>query len=191
MRSSVGKYDVSVRELWVGFSGVSAQGNLNNAVNERDRPKVRDEWRLDVADRVPVDASEERVVLDLLRRVPPKPRLVPDDHPACTRTHQRPILPTLKGKRQRKGGRNALANEVLALATEPDVLGEVELVLPVDDLAVRVVGVLTAEGGVPDEAFEHDGPEGPPVALLPVTLLEEDLGRDVVGGSDGRVGLTT
>ena len=40
----------------------------------------------------------------------------------------------------------ALLDQVHSLGREPNVLGKVQLVLPVNDLAVRVVGVLGAEG---------------------------------------------
>lgn len=70
-----------------------------------------------------------------------------------------------------------------------DVVGKHEVLRPVDDLLIRVVCRLRAEGRVPDQALEHDRAERPPVALVAVPLLEEDLGGDVVWRADGRVRL--
>lgn len=72
-----------------------------------------------------------------------------------------------------------------------DVLGEVELFAPVHNLAVGLVGVLAAEGWVSNKAFKHDRPQGPPVALLAITLLQKDLWRNVIRGTDRRVGLSS
>jgi hypothetical protein len=101
------------------------------------------------------------------------------------------------------------SDQVLRLAREMDVVREVEVcirkrtnqpkvgkvslrphrtgrgegrrltVLPVNDLPVGVVRVLGAERRVPDETFEHDRSERPPIALVRVPLLQEDLGRDL------------
>ena len=40
------------------------------------------------------------------------------------------------------------------------------MVLPVDDLLVRLVGILRAERWIAHQTFEHDRTEGPPVALI-------------------------
>ena len=61
---------------------------------------------------------------------------------------------------------------------------------PVDDLSVRFVGRGRAEGRISDQALEHDGTKTPPVALLVVALLEEDLRGDVVWRSDSGVRLS-
>lgn len=79
-------------------------------------------------------------------------------------------------------------DQILSLDAELDVVGEVERLAPIDNLAVRVVAVLGAERRPADQALEHDGAQRPPVAVERVAVPGEDLGRDVVGGSDGRVG---
>ena len=80
------------------------------------------------------------------------------------------------------------AHKVLRVLAELLVGGKVQVAGPVDDFAVRVVGLLGAEGGPADQAFEHDGAEGPPVTAEVVALAAEDFGSDVVGGADGGVG---
>lgn len=59
---------------------------------------------------------------------------------------------------------------------------------PVDNLAVRVVWLLSAERRPADQTLEHDCAYRPPITAVVVTLTAEDLRRDVVGCTDGRVG---
>jgi hypothetical protein len=70
-----------------------------------------------------------------------------------------------------------------------NIIREEQVLLPSHDLPVRVMCVLGTEWGVSDETFEHDRSQGPPIARLVVTLLLEDLGGDVIRGSDRGVGL--
>ena len=63
------------------------------------------------------------------------------------------------------------------------------MVLPVDDLLVRLVGVLRAERWIAHQTFEHDRTEGPPVALIRVALHQKDFRGDVVGCPNSRIGL--
>jgi len=58
---------------------------------------------------------------------------------------------------------------------------------PVDNLAVGVRVQLGAEWWPADKAFEHDGADTPPIAAVIVAATAEDLGRDVVWSSHGRV----
>ena len=69
-----------------------------------------------------------------------------------------------------------------------DVFREVKGVWPVDDLAVRVVGIFGTEGRPAHKAFEHDCAGGPPVAGEGIALAAEDLGCDIVGSPNGRIG---
>lgn len=64
---------------------------------------------------------------------------------------------------------------------------EVEMTRPLDDLAVGVVRLLSAEWWPADETFEHDRSHGPPVAGEVVTPTGEDFGGDVVGSTHGGV----
>ena len=60
-----------------------------------------------------------------------------------------------------------------------------QVMLPLQNLVVRLIRGLGAEGRVADEALEHDGTKRPPVALVAVPLLHEDFWRNVVGRADG------
>ncbi len=55
---------------------------------------------------------------------------------------------------------------------------------PVDDLLVGFSAVFRTEWWPADQTLEHDGTHTPPVTAKGVTLSAEDLGRDVVGGTD-------
>lgn len=59
--------------------------------------------------------------------------------------------------------------------------------MPVHDLAVCLVGVFCAERRPPDQTFEHDRSNGPPIAEIGVALCSEDLGSNVVRSADSRV----
>ena len=89
------------------------------------------------------------------------------------------------------GGRCLRSYEVFGVFAQRDVFGEVEGVWPVDDLAVGVMRVFGAEGRPADKTLEHDCAGGPPVARESVALAAEDLGGDVVWGSDCGVGHDT
>ena len=56
--------------------------------------------------------------------------------------------------------------------------------LPVNNLPVGVMGVFGTEGRPADQALEHDSSHGPPVTAEGVALAVEDLGSDVVGGTN-------
>lgn len=80
-------------------------------------------------------------------------------------------------------------DHVLGFSTQVDIIWEREMVWPIDDLLVRIVRVLRAEWWISDQAFEHDRTKRPPVALVSVSLKEEDLRCDIVGCSHRRVSL--
>ena len=91
----------------------------------------------------------------------------------------------------RSGGRVRYvpADHVYCLIAQMDIIGYSEMILPVNDFLVRLVGRLGAKWWVTDQAFEHDCAERPPVALVTVPLLQEDFWCDVIWRSDGRIGL--
>ena len=68
-----------------------------------------------------------------------------------------------------------------------NVFWEVKGLAPVDNLSVGVVRVFGAEGWPADQTFEHDGPNGPPVAAERVPVAREDLRRDIIRRPNGRV----
>mgnify|MGYP001598053685 CR=1 FL=1 len=177
LRSSVGKYEVSVSEL--------RGGRERTAVLESyERTHRRCGMKGDSMLRIVVQSTPAKKVWFLISSAELRPSR--DSCPTIILRAQ--LVSAIPGAPVEQ--KCAPPDKVLALAAEAYVLGEVELVLPVDDLAVGVVRVLAAEGRVPDEALEHDRTERPPIALLPVALLQEDLGRDVVGRADGRVRLS-
>ena len=67
------------------------------------------------------------------------------------------------------------------------VVRDNEVMWPIDDLLICLVRGLRTEGRVSNEALEHDRTQGPPVTLVSVSFLEENLGGDVIRRSDGRI----
>mmetsp|Transcript_13511 Transcript_13511/g.37391 ORF Transcript_13511/g.37391 Transcript_13511/m.37391 type:complete len:244 (-) Transcript_13511:646-1377(-) len=82
-----------------------------------------------------------------------------------------------------RGVAQQLADEVDRLGVDVHVVRDVQRRLPVEDLAARAHRVVGVERRVPHEHLVDDDPQRPPVALGAVTLLDEDLGRDIVRGS--------
>ena len=78
--------------------------------------------------------------------------------------------------------------EILGHITQLLVRWEVQVARPVDDLAVRIGALLGAEWGPTDQTLKCDRAHAPPVARKVVAFPGEDLGSDVVGSADGRVG---
>ena len=66
-------------------------------------------------------------------------------------------------------------------------IGEVERLTPIDDLAVRIVGVLGAEGRPADKTLEHDSTHRPPVASERISLSAKDLRSNIIGCSNSRI----
>ena len=65
-----------------------------------------------------------------------------------------------------------------------DVIREVEILAPVDDLLICLSAVLRAEWRPANQAFEHDRAHAPPVTAECVALAAEDLRGDVVWRAD-------
>ena len=53
------------------------------------------------------------------------------------------------------------------------------------------MGILGTEGRPADQALKHDSSHRPPVTAEGVALPIEDLGSDVVGGTNGGIGEAT
>ena len=70
-----------------------------------------------------------------------------------------------------------------------NIIWEGEMISPVDNFLVRLVGSFRAEWWIPDKALEHNGTQRPPVALVSVALQQENFRRNIVRGSDSRVSL--
>ncbi|KAI9916133.1 hypothetical protein PsorP6_018003 [Peronosclerospora sorghi] len=58
---------------------------------------------------------------------------------------------------------------------------EPKRLVPVDNLATRLHGLIGVKGWVPDQTLVQDDAHGPPVTLLPISFLCQHLGRNVVG----------
>ena len=67
------------------------------------------------------------------------------------------------------------------------IVGDDEVMRPIDDLLVRLVRRLGTERWIADQTLEHDRAQRPPIALVSVSLLQENLGRDIIGRPDGRI----
>lgn len=71
------------------------------------------------------------------------------------------------------------------------VFREVQCLLPIDNLSIRVMGVLGTERGPTYQALKHDSSNGPPVAAEGIALAIEDFRSDIVGGTNGGVSEAT
>ena len=79
------------------------------------------------------------------------------------------------------------SNERLRFTRQCEFLREVKTISPVHNLAVDVGGFLGAERRPAHKTFEHDGANRPPVTQIGVALSIEDLGSNVVRGTNCRV----
>jgi hypothetical protein len=66
-----------------------------------------------------------------------------------------------------------------------------QVMVPIDDLLIRLMRGLRAKRRIPNKAFKHDRAQRPPITLVTVSLLQENLGSDIIGRSDGGVCLRT
>jgi len=82
---------------------------------------------------------------------------------------------------------NSPPYQVLSLPTQMHVIGDDKVMRPIDNLLVRLVRSFRTEGRIPDETLEHDGAQRPPITLVSVSLLQENLGRDVIRRPDRRI----
>lgn len=97
----------------------------------------------------------------------------------ATKSHGQPTIKPKSNFEQ-----NAPSDEVLRYGVKLLVRGEVEVARPVDNLAIRLVRLVGTERGPANQALEHDGANGPPIAAVVVTPATEDLRGDVVGRAD-------
>ena len=67
------------------------------------------------------------------------------------------------------------------------IFRKIQCLLPVDNLSVSVMGILSTEGRPADQALKHDGSDGPPVTAEGVALASKDLRGNVIRGTNGRV----
>lgn len=76
---------------------------------------------------------------------------------------------------------------MLRLVAQLLVRREREVSRPVDDLAVCVMRLLSAEWRPADQALEHDRANTPPIATLIVALATEDFRGNVIRCANSRV----
>ena len=113
----------------------------------------------------------------------------PPTRPKRFSTSQMSLDETIRrAKNQLARCSNAPSHKVLSIAAQRLVGWEMQVARPVVDLAVRFRRLLGAERRPTDQAFEHDGADGPPVTRKVIALTAEDFRRDVVGRANGRVG---
>lgn len=152
----------------------------------------------DLAESIPLHAPEEGVLLDLMRSTNTAKTVfgIADETSSsrismlnCNRIVGLGVMDLGGWRKATRTRHNSYSppDEVLGLGAKLLVGREVEVAGPVDDLAVGVVRLLSAERRPADEALEHDGTDGPPIAAVVVTLSAEDLGSDIVGCTDGGV----
>jgi hypothetical protein len=58
---------------------------------------------------------------------------------------------------------------------------------PVNDLAIRIVSILSTERGPSNLALEHNRTQAPPIAILTVTVAAEDFWSNVIRSTDSRI----
>lgn len=138
------------------------------------------EWRADPSQRIPVNATEERMLLDLA-----SPTNTAEAVFGIADQAREGLLDTSHDETAHRG--NSPPDKIFSLCAQLLVRREVEVSRPVDNLAVRVVRLFSTERWPADKALEHDGADGPPIAAEVVSLPAEYLWRYVVGSTHGRV----
>lgn len=63
-----------------------------------------------------------------------------------------------------------------------------KILRPLNNLAVRVDSLLSAEWRPSNQTFEHDGSNGPPITAIVITLARENLRCNVIGRSYSGIG---
>ena len=76
---------------------------------------------------------------------------------------------------------------MLSFRTQLLVRREIQMARPIDDLAIRIVRLLSTERWPSYQTLEHDRSHTPPIAAEIIALPAEDLRRDVVRRSHCRV----
>lgn len=74
---------------------------------------------------------------------------------------------------------------------ELDIIWEVQVAFPADDLLIRLPAVFSTERGPSNQAFEHNSTEAPPIAAEGVAVALKDFRRDVIWRTDRRVSHNT
>lgn len=81
-------------------------------------------------------------------------------------------------------GKDLRFDEILRPRPKLDIVREIERVAPIDNLLISLPTILCTERWPPNQAFEHDGPNTPPVTAKGVALAAKDFRGDVVWSTD-------
>lgn len=82
---------------------------------------------------------------------------------------------------------NSPAYQIFSLSTQMHVVRDHEVMRPIDDFLIGLVRGLRTEGRISDETLKHDRAQGPPIALVSVSFLQENFGGDVIRRSNSRI----
>lgn len=89
------------------------------------------------------------------------------------------------------GGVGVPSDKVLCFGAQLLIWREVEIPRPVDNLAISVVRLFSAERRPADETLKHNRTHAPPITAKVVALAAEDLGSNVIRRTDGGVSQLT
>jgi len=117
-----------------------------------------------VSQRVPVGAEKEMMRLDLVHR---ETLVSPCHHAMGVQVISEWIFTEAI---------SLLANEIFGLARNIDLLGEDQILRPLDNLLVGISRIVGAEWCVANKAFKEDGAQRPPITFFPVSFHEENFG---------------
>jgi hypothetical protein len=165
----------------VRSAGVVLVDLINGEVSGVDvRVQLGLKGRPDPAQRLPVDATEEGVLLDFA---------------SATNAAEAMFRVTDQARRRVVSNESwqdstleySPPNKVFCFRSQLLVWRKVQISWPVNNLAVCVVRLFSAKRRPADEALEHDCANGPPIAAEVVSLSAKDLRRYVVGSTHSRV----
>lgn len=77
---------------------------------------------------------------------------------------------------------------MLGLAAKSDIIGEVQGLSPVDNLAVGVMAVLGTEWRPTHQTLKHDCAQRPPITVKRISVASEDLWGNVVRRAHSGIG---
>jgi hypothetical protein len=148
--------------------------------------QARLKWSTDAAQAIPDDASEEGVLLDLKSTSKAAQTVISIADETVW------IISDYLSDLTSRISCHLPSYEVFRIAAELLVRREVQMPWPVHNLAVGVMRFIGTERRPANEAFKHDGTNGPPIAAIVVALAAEDFRGNVIRSTDrGVCELTT
>lgn len=79
------------------------------------------------------------------------------------------------------------SNEIFGFRSKLNILREVEIRTPGDNLSICVMGIFGTERRPSDLTFEHDRTETPPIAIIGITMSTENFWSNIIGCTNSRV----